>query len=421
MAKRKQQPPDEGSPAWMSTFSDLMNLLLCFFILLFASSTMDEGKIQKIAASFDNLSFSVISEGSVSLLTGEMLSGGMTQLADTDSVLSEAGKNIDGNTGDKSSSASPTDAEHLSDNDLQAEVERRGEQQSEEMYEEVMQMAETYAIDDQIILDFNDQYVELDLNGSILFDSGNAEIKDNSKLFLQKIAQILVKYKYNVIEIEGHTDNIPISNSKYEDNRSLSSERARSVYEYVVSQEHFIDSNIKIAGYGDSRPVASNETEISIINLVFNILLVFVFMPSTSKTNKLITDIAEVLDIEIASQTKDDSTFDVSNLAHYQLEQGNPINLKNDGSGDLHVVQYGLTINMDKTASDYSKVSANIEASTAMIYDMARNIIGSYTYTEVIDGETTTNKIKEELLKQLKETFNTECIYSVSFYNWVAQ
>ena len=146
---------------------------------------------------------------------------------------------------------------------------------------------------------------------------------------------------------------------------------------------------------------------ISIINLVFNILLVFVFMPSTSKTNKLITDIAEVLDIE--------------NLAHYQLEQGNPINLKNDGSGDLHVVQYGLTINMDKTASDYSKVSANIEASTAMIYDMARNIIGSYTYTEVIDGETTTNKIKEELLKQLKETFNTECIYSVSFYNWVAQ
>ena len=146
---------------------------------------------------------------------------------------------------------------------------------------------------------------------------------------------------------------------------------------------------------------------ISIINLVFNILLVFVFMPSTSKTNKLITDIAEVLDIEIASQTKDDSTFDVSNLAHYQLEQGNPINLKNDGSGDLHVVQYGLTI--------------NIEASTAMIYDMARNIIGSYTYTEVIDGETTTNKIKEELLKQLKETFNTECIYSVSFYNWVAQ
>ena len=133
---------------------------------------------------------------------------------------------------------------------------------------------------------------------------------------------------------------------------------------------------------------------ISIINLIFNILLVFVFMPSTTKTNKLITDIASVLDIEIASQTKDDGVFDVSDLAHFQLEQGNPINLKNDGSGDLHVVQYGLTINMDKTASDYSKVSANIEASKDMVYDMTRNIIGSYTYAEVIDGEATTKRLK---------------------------
>lgn len=257
MAKRKQQPPDEGSPAWMSTFSDLMNLLLCFFVLLFASSTMDEGKIQKIAASFDNISFSVINEGSVSMLTGEMLSGGMTQLADTDSVLTESG----GDTGQASQTASASDAEKLSDSELQAELDRRGEEESEQMYEEITLLAENYAIDDQIILDYNKQYVELDLNGSILFDSGVADIKDNSKLFLQKIARILVRYKYNIIEIEGHTDNVPISTSKYEDNRSLSAERARSVYEYITSQEHFVDSNMKIAGYGDSRPVASNETE----------------------------------------------------------------------------------------------------------------------------------------------------------------
>ncbi len=261
MAKLKQQPPDEGSPAWMATFSDLMNLLLCFFVLLFASSTMDEGKIQEIAASFDNLSFSVIDEGSVSLLTGEMLSGGMTQLADTDSVLTDPGKNIEGNTGEEASSASPTDAEHLSDNDLQAELEKRGEEQSEEMYEEVVSMAENYAIDDQMKIDYNHQYVELDLNGSILFDSGEAQIKEESKLLLQKIARILEPYKYNVIEIEGHTDDVPISTSRYEDNLSLSAERARSVYKYIISQEHFIESNMKIAGYGDTRPVASNETE----------------------------------------------------------------------------------------------------------------------------------------------------------------
>ena len=103
--------------------------------------------------------------------------------------------------------------------------------------------------------------MELELSGSILFDSGVAEIRDDSKMFLQKIASILVKYKNNIIEIEGHTDNVPISNSQYENNRELSTERARNVYEYIISQENFIDSNMKIAGYGESRPIASNATD----------------------------------------------------------------------------------------------------------------------------------------------------------------
>lgn len=157
-----------------------------------------------------------------------------------------------------------------------------------------------------------------------------------------------------------------------------------------------------------------------VINLVFNIILVFAVVPSAKKTNKLITDIAAVLDLEIASQSNGNGGFDVSNLAPFQLEQSNPINLANDGSGNLHVVQYGLTINLDKTAADYSSVLANITNSTAIIYDTTRNIIGKYTYEQVIDIEVQ-NQIKHEILTSLKETFNTECIYSVSFYNWVAQ
>lgn len=261
MAKRKQQPPEEGSPAWMSTFSDLMNLLLCFFVLLFASSTMDEGKIQKIAASFENASFSIMDQNSISLIAGDMMSGGVTQLPDTNSML-ESGKYVNGEIEyDDHTTNTPSDAEKLSDEELQNEYEKRGEEQSEEMYEEIVQMAESNRIDDQISIDFTSQYVELELNGSILFDSGVAEIRDDSKMFLQKIASILVKYKNNIIEIEGHTDNVPISNSQFENNRELSTERARNVYEYIITQENFIDSNMKIAGYGESRPIASNATE----------------------------------------------------------------------------------------------------------------------------------------------------------------
>lgn len=159
---------------------------------------------------------------------------------------------------------------------------------------------------------------------------------------------------------------------------------------------------------------------ISIINLVFNILLVFVFVPSTKKTNNLINDIAAVLDLEIASQSEEDHVFDVGNLVPFELEQGSPINLASTDTDDNHVVQYGLTINIDKTASDYDKVKSNLESSKSLIYDMTRNIIGKYTYEQVIDVEVQ-KLIKEEILASLKETFNTECIYSVSFYNWVAR
>ncbi len=260
MAKKKEQPAEEGSPAWMATFSDLMNLLLCFFVLLFASSTMDAGKIQKIMASFNNMNFSIMNESAASLLSGDMMSGGVTQVPDIQSILTQAGKAIDGNPGEDNAATS-SDAENLSDEELKSEYDKRGEEQSEEMYEEIVQMAESYRIDDQIILDYNAHYVELDLNGSILFDSGKAEVREDSKMFLQKIARIVVKYKYCIIEIEGHTDNVPISTAKYENNRALSTERARNVYEYLMTQENFVDANMKIAGYGESKPIASNATE----------------------------------------------------------------------------------------------------------------------------------------------------------------
>ena len=206
------------------------------------------------------MNFSIMNEGNISLLSGDMMSGGVTQVPNIESILTQAGRAIDGDTGEDNQATS-SDADKLSDEELKNEYDKRGEEQSEEMYEEIVQMTESYSIDDQIILDYNAQYVELNLNGSILFDSGKAEVREDSKMFLQKIASILVKYKYCIIEIEGHTDNVPISTARYENNRALSTERARNVYEYLMSQENFIDANMKIAGYGESKPVASNATE----------------------------------------------------------------------------------------------------------------------------------------------------------------
>lgn len=159
---------------------------------------------------------------------------------------------------------------------------------------------------------------------------------------------------------------------------------------------------------------------ISIINLVFNIILFFVFMPSAAKTNKLIGDISEVLDLELASQNAASAgEVDVNNLVEFKLEEGSPINLKSD-DGELHALKYGITIKMDKTAKDYEKVNATLTASTSSVYDMTRDVVGQYTYIQVIDVDVRL-EIKEKLLAEFKEYFNTECIYSVEFYDWVAQ
>lgn len=160
---------------------------------------------------------------------------------------------------------------------------------------------------------------------------------------------------------------------------------------------------------------------ISIINLVFNIILFFVFMPSVAKTNKLIGDISEVLDLELASQTAASAgQVDANNLAEFKLEAGSPINLASDGSGELHALKYGITIKLDKTAKDYDKINTTLSESTSSVYDMTRDVVGQYTYIQVIDVNVQ-REIKEKLLAEFKEYFNTECIYSVEFYDWVAQ
>ena len=270
----------------MATFSDLMNLLLCFFVLLFASSTVDEEKIQRIMASFNDVSFSILDSGSVSLVDGQLVSGGVTQLPGIESVLEYIGvsSEVKGNnqelsatgaddgkedSSDQPDSVQPSSEEVLKDNqaqdmsqqDLVDQLEAEGQKQSEQMYDEISERAESYKIEDNITMDYNSQYVSLDLNGALLFDQGKAELREDAETFMKKITSILKRYKDCVVEIEGHTDNVPIHSSVYQSNRYLSTARATKVYEYIMEHSDLLDSNMKVAGYGESRPVASNDTE----------------------------------------------------------------------------------------------------------------------------------------------------------------
>ena len=88
MARKKKEEGSKGSPAWMSTFSDLMNLLLCFFVLLYSMSTVDAEKFQEVIASLQS-SVSILPSGGASIGEGQMISAGVRQLEFLDSYYSE--------------------------------------------------------------------------------------------------------------------------------------------------------------------------------------------------------------------------------------------------------------------------------------------------------------------------------------------
>ncbi len=119
----------------------------------------------------------------------------------------------------------------------------------------------TMAITTQVDVNFTSQYVQLTLQGAILFDSGEATLKEGADSILNKVGAVLERYAGGTIEIEGHTDNVPMNRSgKYTNNDELSDGRALSVFYYLVENTNLDPSNLKHSGRGEYEPVADNST-----------------------------------------------------------------------------------------------------------------------------------------------------------------
>lgn len=244
MAKRKEEPPKPAA-AWMSTFSDLMNLLLCFFVLLFSMSTIDAQKFEQLAASFSD-SFSIFSSGSTSIGEGLLVGNGVMQLNELDEFMNTMGK--------------VSEEVEVEEEDPLTEVKQEQLNKSEELAELIEEVIVEQNLQNEIDVDFTSQYVSLTLNGGILFDSGKATLKPECSSVLNKIGIILEKYAKSIIEIEGHTDNVPIHTSAFADNDELSDARALSVFRYLIEHTTLDPAKLKHAGRGEYVPVADNST-----------------------------------------------------------------------------------------------------------------------------------------------------------------
>ena len=262
MAKRKPEDPPAGLAPWMATFSDLMNLLLCFFVLLFSMSSISEEKYNQFVASMSS-AFSILDGGTTAIGDGILISNGVSQLNELDEYINSTGKNADSET--DSDQFEQFDAAGDAKEELfqmvQDVLEEENLKQNEEMAERISEVVNEANLGEQIEVNFTSEYITLSLKGAFLFDSGKAAIKQEALPALERVGAILERYAGGVIEIEGHTDNVPMHNAQFANNNELSSARALSVFDYLVDNTSLDPALIKHSGRGEYVPVADNGTD----------------------------------------------------------------------------------------------------------------------------------------------------------------
>ena len=242
--KKKQKVDSGGGGGWITTYGDLMSLLLTFFILLFSMSSVSDEKFNAASSSLQGALSGVVGGGSIldeNGISQKDTGSGNAQKIDTSATANE--------------------------NSIPAEVTR--------MYEEALKIIEAEGIGDQISVSSDQDGVYLDIQESILFDSGHATISDIGKDTLDSLSDLLTLSENDII-VEGFTDNIPIRNASYDSNWELSADRAMGVVRYLAELRGVNPSRLSGRGYGEFNPVVANDTPANRAkNRRVNIVLVY--------------------------------------------------------------------------------------------------------------------------------------------------
>ncbi|MEK8088139.1 flagellar motor protein MotD [Thermithiobacillus plumbiphilus] len=228
MARRKRHEEHENHERWLVSYADFITLLFAFFVVMYALSSVNEGK------------YRVLSESLVAAFREPARSLQPIQ------VGSQAHSNSSENLVVKSPVPlleSPT-------------------QPTEEMARLAAAMRKALAPlikEGKVTVHSNARGVVVDINASILFPSGQASINPEALPLLERIASVLVPLQY-AIQVEGFTDDQPIHNALYPSNWELSGARAGSVVRLLATRG-IAPQRMVAAGYGEFRPVAPNDTE----------------------------------------------------------------------------------------------------------------------------------------------------------------
>ncbi len=225
MAKVKVEK--DNSERWLLTYADLMNLLLILFILLYTMANVDVAKYQQVAASLR----AAFGDSSAAQLIGE--GGGAPSMISLEATA-----------------PSPVVPSSLE------------EQQMQEVQETVEKLVADLGLKGQIDVSLQQRGIFISIGEQVLFKSGSADIEEESKNNIVHIGkEILSKIPGKQMRVEGHTDNVPIKNSRFPDNQELSTARANSVWRVLVSEAGIDPAKLSATGFGEYRPKVPNDTE----------------------------------------------------------------------------------------------------------------------------------------------------------------
>ncbi len=210
-------------------------------------------------------SFSILPAGGASVGDGQMVSAGISHLLLLDEYYKPEANSSSLESADSGKEAEiegeeEGKGEKDSEEELKEEYLEAALKESEEMAEDMEQALAEKMIADQVELDVNAQYVLLTLNGALLFDSGASEIREDALALVDKLSVLLESYDSNLIDIEGHTDNVPIHNARFESNDVLSAYRSFAVKDYIVEHSSLEAGKIRATGCGEYNPIADNST-----------------------------------------------------------------------------------------------------------------------------------------------------------------
>jgi chemotaxis protein MotB len=223
--KRHKKHEEHVDESWLVPYADILTLLLALFIVLFASSSVDQSKLEQMSAVFN-----------------EIFISGTGVMDNPSAIISPDGSNSNIQTGA---------SKYLEDQERLKESQNRVDEFI--AVNELEKQFETKLTDDGLLITIRD---------SVLFDTGKADVKAEYSTIADELSKLLVFDPPRNIVITGHTDNVPIQTNEFDSNWDLSVMRAVNFMKEVVAGNEALDSKyFSVKGYGEFSPIAANDTD----------------------------------------------------------------------------------------------------------------------------------------------------------------